>query len=110
MPCWLFNWHLKSAAVFYIENLREDTLQMSNRRSKKKLEEKIARQVAFRNSEVSPDKDKIREVIFVGTADQLKGDVLAIICDQREGDIPEIPQGCVLANPIGEGLYDVELP
>lgn len=83
---------------------------MPNRRSKKKLEEKVARQVAFRNSEVSHDRDKIREVIFVGTPDQLKGDVLAIIRDHREGDIPEIPQGCVLANPIGEGFYDAYLP
>lgn len=82
---------------------------MPNRRSKRKLEEKIARQVAFYNSQVSPEKDLIREVVFVGTADQLKGDVLAIVQDRREGDIPEIPQGCVLSNPIGEGLFDALL-
>ena len=87
---------------------------MSNRRSKRKLEEKAARQYAFKHSVRTTGQRmniiEVKETVYIGTAEELAGAVLAIVAGERTGMIPEIPQGLILSDSRGEGFYDVQVP
>lgn len=83
---------------------------MSNRRSKRKLEERLARKYVYQNSTSkcrSNDPDEVREKIFLGNASDVEKYVLAEIKGEREGAIPEYPQGLVFSDNRGCGFFDV---
>lgn len=93
----------------------------SHKRSKQKLverrekfkqftEEKLARQYVYKHS-ISAcrnnNPDEIRERIFTGTPEDLKGAVLAEVKDKRQGGIPDFPQGLVVGDSRGTGYFDL---
>jgi hypothetical protein len=86
---------------------------MPNRRSPKKLEERIAKQYVYKNS-VSAcrnnDPDEIRERIYTGTPDAVREHVLTECKGERQGVIPDYPQGLIISDSRGEGFFDVCLP
>lgn len=83
---------------------------MPHKRSPKKLEERIARQYAYKHS-VSAcrnnNPDETRERIYTGTPEQLEGAVLSEMQGERNGAIPNIPQGLVISDSRGEGYFDI---
>jgi len=94
---------------------------MPNRRSQKKLEERIARQYVYKHSKSAcrnNDPDEVRERIYTGTPDEITEHVLAALGElelkeqitvKRE-PIPEYPQGLVISDSRGEGFFDVYVP
>jgi hypothetical protein len=84
---------------------------MPHKRSPKKLEERIAKQYAYKHSVTanrSNDPDEMRERIYTGTEKQLTEHVLVEMQGiQRSGVIPEFPQGLVISDSRGEGYFDI---
>jgi hypothetical protein len=85
---------------------------MPHKRSPKKLEERIARQYVYKHSKSAcrnNNPDEVKERIYMGTTDDLREHVLAEIQGERQGEIPEYPQGLVISDSRGEGFFDVHL-
>jgi len=86
---------------------------MPNRRSPKKLEEKIARQYVYKHSVTAHrnnDPNEVRERIFTGKEKDLTEHVLVEMQgEQRQGIIPDYPTGLVFTDSRGEGFFDVHL-
>ena len=85
---------------------------MPNRRSPKKLEEKIARQYAYQHSVTANrnnTKEEMRERVFIGTSKDLAEAVLAECKGDRQGAIPDFPQGLVISDSRGEGYFDINI-
>jgi len=83
---------------------------MPNRRSKKKLEERLAKKYVYQHSVTvtrNNDPNEMRERVFTGTSQDLEGYVLAECKGERQGIIPEYPQGLVFSDSRGQGFFDV---
>ena len=80
---------------------------MPHKRSPGKLEQKKARSYVFRNLDRPRDPDDPPELVFTGTADDIKEAVLLELKGVRSGEIPEYPQGLVVSDRRGEGYFDV---
>jgi hypothetical protein len=91
---------------------------MPNRRSPKKLEERIARQYVYKHSVLANrnnDPNEISERIYTGKEEDIAGEVLAkrkeleiktnAVIDHNE--IPVYPQGLVFTDSRGEGYFDI---
>lgn len=88
------------------------TLDLPHKRSLKKLEERIAKQYAYKHS-VSAcrnnDPDEMRERIYTGTSQDCAGAVLSEMKGERNGLIPDYPQGLVISDSRGEGYFDITI-
>lgn len=94
---------------------------MPHRRSKQKLEERLAKRYVYKNSKTvhrCNDPNEVRERIYTGTANDVTAHVLSRIRElevelqkdvRREGVIPDLPQGLVISDGRGEGFFDVQL-
>ena len=85
---------------------------MVHRRNPKKLEERLARKYVYANSVSacrSNDPDEIREKVFTGKPEDVEKYVLAEIKGERQGVIPEYPQGLVFSDSRGEGFFDIHV-
>ena len=81
---------------------------MPHRRSIGKLEEKIARNYCYGHS-VHAGRDEpgaVKEIIFVGTADDVVSEVLSEVGEHRSGEIPDYPEGMVMRSSTGQGAFD----
>jgi hypothetical protein len=86
---------------------------MPHKRSPKKLEERLARKFVYQNSVSAPrlnDPNEVVERIFKGTSDQVREHVLKEIQGERQGIIPDYPQGLVFSDSNGMGFFDVTHP
>jgi hypothetical protein len=85
---------------------------MPNRRSPKKLEERIARQYVYKNSvsaHRNNDPNELRERIFIGSSDKVREAVLAEVKGERQGEIPEFERGLVISDSRGLGYFDINI-
>ena len=83
---------------------------MPHKRSPAKLEERLAKQYLYKNSVTAcrnNNPDEMRERIFIGTPDEVKEAVLSEVKGQREGIIPDFPQGLIISDSRGTGFFDV---
>lgn len=81
---------------------------MANRRSVGKLEAKVARNYCHQHSVHAGyhDPTSQKELVFVGTADEVRAEVLAVLGPSRSGEVPDCPQGLVLHSSVGSGEFD----
>ena len=81
---------------------------LPHRRSLGKLEEKIARNYCHQHSVHAGynTPDEIKEIVFVGTSDDVVEEVLSEVGNHRTGEIPDCPEGLVLHNSVGQGAFD----
>lgn len=93
---------------------------MPNRRSPRKLEEKIARQYVYKHSVTvhrNNDPDEVTEKIYKGTSNDITEHVLTTIGEIEvktntkliRGEIPDYPQALVYSDSRGEGFFDVHM-
>ena len=87
---------------------------MPNKRSPRKLEERLAKKYVYQNSVVANrnnSRDEVRERIYVGTPDDVVAAVLAEAAGDRseDGVIPFYPQGLVISDSRGGGFFDVQM-
>jgi hypothetical protein len=92
---------------------------MPHKRSREKLEERLAKQYVYKHSKTAHrfnDPNEIKEKCYIGTEEDITGAVLAKIrkielkCGfelKRETDIPLYPQALVLSDDNLEGWFDV---
>lgn len=78
---------------------------MLNYHAVKTLEEQLAQAYCRTHSFHTRDPDEVKETVFVGTPEQLTGEVLAQLGEQRDGIVPDYPQGLVLYSN-GRGAFD----
>ena len=70
--------------------------------------EKIARNYCHQHSihAGNNDPDELKEMVFVGNSDDVVEEVLAVIGENRSGEIPDCPEGLVLHSSNGQGAFD----
>lgn len=82
---------------------------MPHKRSPKKLEERIAKQYAYKHSVTACRNNcpnEMRERIYTGTPDGVREHVLAECKGVRTGAIPDVPQGLIISDSRGNGFFD----
>ena len=82
---------------------------MPHKPNPKKLEDRIAKKIAFRNCKSAKsnlDHTGMREVIYTGEDNKIAGEVLAILKGQDHGELLEVEQGLVLAANNGDGYFE----
>lgn len=80
---------------------------MQHRRSPKKLEKKLARNYVYQHSINIHSDNEISMRVYTGTSEELAGAVLAEVGADRQGRIPDYPQGLVISDARGGGFLDV---
>lgn len=83
---------------------------MSHRRRIGKLEAKIARNYVHQHlfsCNRRNDPDEIREVVFVGSDEELEKTVIAEVRERRTGEIPEYPRGLVVFDSNATGYFNM---
>ncbi len=88
-------------------------MTLPHRRSRAKIEEKLAKQYCFAHCvsrHRNNNADEIREKVFVCLPEAVTAAVVARMAEfelPRSGEVPECPQGLVLSDSRGGGAFDV---
>ncbi len=93
-----------------LENLFKEKTPITHRRGIGKLEAKLARNYChqhlvtrYRNN----DPEEITETIFIGSLQELNETVLAVVGENRSGEIPEYPRGLVCFDSHDKGFFNL---
>jgi hypothetical protein len=72
----------------------------------KTLEELAANKYVHTHSLRASDSSELREIVYLGTSEEVTGAVLAELQDKRSGEIPLFEQGLVIHDGKGTGAFD----
>jgi hypothetical protein len=72
----------------------------------KTLEELTANKYVHTHSLRASASHELREIVYLGTSEEVTGAVLAELQDKRSGEIPLFEQGLVIHDGKGTGAFD----